>query len=85
MLLLECECFGRNQARHAVDELLHRDRPGVALPVDPDGDRTGLAFTVPDDEHEGDLLQLPVADLVADLFAALVELPAHAGGLSARP
>src|SRR5829696_2771729 len=65
----------------AADEGRQRLRALVAALARPHRDGAVSALAVADDQHVRHLLQLRLADLIADLFLPIVELRTQTGGL----
>src|SRR5512142_1353029 len=76
---IHSETFLAVEQEGLSEERVERDGALVALPVDAERDRALLDLLVADDQDERDLLDLGLADLLADLLAAEVDGGAQAG------
>src|SRR5207253_2121186 len=65
-------------AREVGQHPVEGDRAAILTRPVPETDGPVLALPLADHEHVRDLLELRLADPVAELFVAVVELPAHA-------
>src|SRR5712692_4253907 len=69
----------RLHLQQSIADRPDRHRAEIAFAPAAHGDGSGPGLAIAGDQHEGDLLELGVADLGADLLAAIVELGAQAG------
>src|SRR5512138_327602 len=80
-LKIHSETFLAVEREGLLEELAEFDGALVALAVDAERDRAVLDLLVADDQDERDLLDLGLADLLADLLAAEVDGGPQAGRL----
>src|SRR6188768_2649597 len=88
-----CSDFGLHQlgidralahlGERAIDEHRQRLRPLIAALARAHRHRAVGALAIADDQHVRHFLQLRLADLIANLFLAVVELRAQPGGFQA--
>ena len=71
--------LGFDQALEFGLEVGQGTRAQVAFRARADADGSRLLFLLAADQHEGNLLQLGVADFGLEFFVAVVELDAEAG------